>query len=99
MTETLTYPEAKVSETGPKLDWRLPVFLTVLNLVSFAIQYGTMQNKLEETIRRQDQEDRHMEYIDSELKAIGEETGEVKQFRRETERRFDSLDRKLERRQ
>ncbi len=81
---------------GPKMDWRLPVFLTVLNLISFAIQYGTMQNKLEETVRRQDQEDRHMEFIDSELKTIGSEAGEVREFRREIEHRFDSLDRKLD---
>ena len=96
MTGNLTDPEATVNGTQPRIDWKFPVFLTVLNLIFFAVQYGTMQNKIEEAIRRLDQQDRHMELIDNEMQARGAEAGEVKEFRRETERRFDQLDRKID---
>lgn len=97
MNATLTIPgEAPVNGNGPKVDWKLPVFLVVLNLIAIAVQWGAMSAKLEELSRHQEQQDRHMEYIDGELKTNGAESGEVKEFRRETERRFDALDRKLD---
>jgi hypothetical protein len=79
-----------------RIDWKLPVFLVVLNLIAIGVQWGAMAAKLEELSRRQEQQDHHMEFIDTELKENGEEAGEVKEFRREVDRRFDSLDRQLD---
>ena len=97
MNATLTIPgEAPVNGNGAKLDWKLPVFLVVLNLIAVAVQWGALSAKLEELARHQEQQDRHMETIDSELSRRGAEAGEVKEFRREMERRLDSVDRKLD---
>ncbi len=95
MTESLTYPEAKVSETAPRIDWKFPVFLVVLNLIAVAVQWGAISTKLEELSRRQEQQDRHMEFIDNELRVSGGEEGEVKEFRRDVDRRLKDLDDKL----
>jgi hypothetical protein len=96
MNAILTDPEATVNGNQPRMDWKLPVFLTVLNLIFFAVQYGTLQSKVEETVRRQDQQERHMEFIDTELKSLGAQAGEVKEFRHDVERRFDATDKKLD---
>ena len=95
-SQTLTYPEAHVNGNSPRIDWKLPVFLVVLNLIAIGVQWGAMSAKLEELSRHQEQQDRHMEFIDVELKTSGAEAGEVKEFRHDAERRFDSLDKKLE---
>jgi hypothetical protein len=85
--------EAQVD--GPKFDWKLPVFLVILQIVAIAVQWGTVFARLDEQARRQEQQDRHMEYIDSELKTRAGEAGEAKGFHDETIRRFDSIDRQL----
>lgn len=94
MNDTLTDPEAPVD--GHKFDWRLPVFLVVLNLVAIGVQWGTISAKLDELFRDKDQQERHLEFIDNELRTRGVEAGEVKEFRRDAEKRFDSLDKKLD---
>jgi hypothetical protein len=79
-----------------KFDWRLPVFLVVIQIAAIAVQWGVMSERIDSEARKQEQQDRHMEAIDNELKERRLEAGEVGEFRRETIRRFDALDRKLD---
>ena len=92
----LTYPEAQVNGNAPRFEWKVPVFLVVMNLIAVAVQWGALSVKLEELARHQEQQDHHMEFIDEELKRRGEESGELREFRHEMERRSDSVDKKLD---
>jgi hypothetical protein len=85
--------EAQVDQ--PRFDWKLPVLLVVINLIAIGIQWGTISSKMDELFRDKEQQERHLEFIDSELKVRGAEAGEAKGFHDETIRRFDSLDRQL----
>ncbi len=97
MNATLTIPgEAPVNGNGIKVDWKLPVFLVVLNLIAIGVQWGSMSDKLEQLSKHQEQQDRHMEFIDNELRLSGGEEGEVKEFRRDVDRRLKDLDDKLD---
>lgn len=78
-----------------KLDWKLPVFLVVIQLVAIAVQWGVMSAKLDELFRNREQQERHLEFIDEELRKRVADAGEAKAFHDETLRRFDSIDRQL----
>lgn len=78
-----------------KFDWRVPVVLVLINVIAVAVQWGMISSKLDELFRDKDQQERHLEFIDSELKIRGAEAGEAKGFHDETIRRFDSVDRQL----
>ena len=78
-----------------KVDWRLPVFLVVIQLLSYAVGWGMFSAKLDELFRDKELQERHLEFIDSELKTRGAEAGQSKEFHDETLRRFDSIDRQL----
>lgn len=80
-----------------KTDYKLPVFLLVIQVVLFAVEWGAMTDRIEAMMRHQEQQDRHMELIDSELTKRVSEAGEAKEFHDETLRRFDELSRKLDR--
>jgi hypothetical protein len=89
-TLSLTNPEAPM-----KFDWKLPVFLVVIQIIAIAVQWGVISAKLDELFRDKDQQERHLEFIDNELKTRVSEAGEAKAFHDEVIRRFDSTDRQI----
>ena len=80
---------------GFRFDWRLSVVLVVINLIAIGIQWGTLSAKIEELFRAKEQQERHLEFIDNELKSNGVEAGELKEFRYEMEKRLDKVDDQL----
>lgn len=79
-----------------RMDWKLPVFLILIQIVAVAVQWGIFSAKLDELFRDKDQQERHLEFIDNELRTRGEAAGEVKGFQTETIHRLDAIDKKLE---
>lgn len=90
-TLSLINPEAP----RMRFDWRLPVILVVIQILAVAVQWGVISAKLDELFRDKDAQERHLEYIDSELKTRAADAGGAKEFHDEVNRRFDSLDRQL----
>jgi peptidoglycan hydrolase CwlO-like protein len=85
-----------LSAPSVKFEWKVPVVLVLINLIGIAIQWGVISAKLDELFRDKEAQERHLEYIDNELKERDGEAGEVREFRAETKDRFDKLDRKIE---
>ena len=90
-TLSLTNPEAPL-----KYDWKLPVFLVVMNIIGVAVQWGVISSKLDELFRAKDQQERHIEFIDNEIRQRVGEAGQAKEFHDETLRRLDKIDSKLD---
>lgn len=79
-----------------RFDWKFPVAIVLFNVVMVAVQWGMIYSKIDELFRTKEQQERHLEFIDSELtKRVGE-AGEAKAFHDEVIRRFDGIDRKLD---
>ena len=78
------------------LNWKLPVFLILIQILAAAVQWGIFSARLDELFRNKDQQERHLEFIDDELKKRGEQAGEAKGFHDETMHRLDGIDHKLE---
>lgn len=91
-TLSLIKPEAPQM----KVDWKVPLFLVIVNIIAIAVQWGAMSTKLDELFRYKDAQERHLEYIDSELKTRVGEAGAAKEFHDDVIRRLDSIDRKLD---
>jgi len=81
-----------------RIDWKLPVLLIATQIVAAGIQWGIFSAKLDELFRDQTAQERHIEYIDEELRARGIDAGSAKEFHEEVLRRLAAIDAKLERR-
>lgn len=81
---------------GFKFDWKLPVFLTVLNLGGIAVGWGARDAKMEELYRAKEQQERHLEFIDNELNTMRYDAGAVKEFRTDVDRRLSDLNTKVD---
>lgn len=79
-----------------KLDWRLPVAILMINLVGVAVEWGVISAKLDELFRDKDAQERHLEFIDAELRVRGVDAGSAKEFHDEVLRRLDAIDKKLD---
>lgn len=79
-----------------RFDWKL-LLLVLINVGAIAVQWGTNAAKLDELYRREEQQERHLEFIDNELRMRGEAAGEAKGFHDATIQRLDSIDKRLER--
>ena len=79
-----------------KFDWKIPVILLLIQIGTLLVSYGTIQAQISELFRVQSQQERHLEHIDDENKVRDGVAGEIKEFRTETSRRFDSLEKKIE---
>ena len=88
--------EAPLSdEKQPRFDWKLPVFLVVMNLIAIGVQWGSNNARMDELFRRSDAQERHIEFIDNELAKNAERNGESAAFRDEIIRRLQAIDQKL----
>lgn len=88
--------EAQVSEPlPPRMDWKLPVFLVVMNLIGMGVLWGINSEKIEELTRSRDAQERHMEAIDRELLDLASKDAAGQAFQAEMLRTFQSIDKRL----